>query len=356
MKKVYSLAKILCCLILLSLTTACQERIFITPQASFEQVEDYLVLKKGGMTADYFILSGSSWQTVLQDCDRNGSFRLFYIPQNGYYRLSAINGSDTTYAGDYYLSSFESEQKLKIVMLDVKQGDSFVLFPPNGQPSVIDGGYGSSGFEEWAGSGQRVLFNYLSGLSSDSVNYIFESHHHADHFGGLNDLATGGISAKIYLSAQLAPGIQLFDTLNLGNNTRAVILHAAEADSSSKDNENNRSLVLKLLYGNFNMLFTGDLESSGENEMLSLLPDPSILDCEVLKAAHHGSPTSSSTALLKKVQPQSVFISVGAGNPYNHPSETIVSRLKSYSEQLHRTDLDGTVTIFTDGVAYQISR
>lgn len=356
MKQLVNLIKTLCCFLLCLFYSACQERIFITPQASFEQAEDCQILKKNGLTADYFLLSNSNWQTVLEDCDRNGNFRLFYLPQSGYYRLSAINGSDTTYAGDYYLNSFESAQKLKIVMLDVKQGDSFVLFPPSNKPSVIDGGYGSSGFETWAGSGNKVLQNFLVEHEVDSLQYIFESHHHADHFGGLTDILTGGFFASSYLTSQLKPGIQLLDTLNLGHNTGVIILHAAESDSTAslKDNENNRSLVLKLIYKNFNMLFTGDLETSGETDMLSTLSDQTILDCEVLKAAHHGSSTSSSTNLLKKVQPQSVLISVGAGNPYNHPSESIVNRLKSYSEQLMRTDLDGMVTIYTDGTAYQI--
>lgn len=105
---------------------------------------------------------------------------------------------------------------------------------------------------------------------------------------------------------------------------------------------NNNSLVFKLKYNNFSMLFTGDIEEIAENEILK---SNNNLTCTVLKVAHHGSKTSSTENFIKAVDPKIALIGVGKKNSFGHPSEEVLKRFKILGTKVYRTDLMGEIMI-----------
>src|SRR5207302_2642765 len=109
---------------------------------------------------------------------------------------------------------------------------------------------------------------------------------------------------------------------------------------------NANSIVLRLDYGDFSMLFMGDAESQTEERMLGKDLD---LKAKVIKIGHHGSKYATSENFIKRVQPEAAIISDGGWNRYGHPAQSVLDRLKALSAKIYRTDLQGEVTITTKG-------
>jgi competence protein ComEC len=121
--------------------------------------------------------------------------------------------------------------------------------------------------------------------------------------------------------------------------------------SGTASDVNNNSIVLLVSYGTIDFLFTGDVQAEAEAAILAAEPD---LDAEILKVAHHGSNTSSTTPFLTAIGPDVAVISVGAINPYGLPSAEALQRLRDTGATLYRTDLQGTILIETDGTSYTV--
>ena len=140
-------------------------------------------------------------------------------------------------------------------------------------------------------------------------------------------------------SIDLDPTVKI-DVLN----PTASIPDVANNEAEFNDN----SVVLKLTHGNFSALLTGDM---GErNEARLTFKNATILDVDILKAGHHGSRTSGSSAFLNAVTPEVVIISLGAGNSYGHPHQEALDRISASGAQyLLRTDIDGTIPLTSDG-------
>ena len=117
--------------------------------------------------------------------------------------------------------------------------------------------------------------------------------------------------------------------------------------SELPENLNNASLILRIVYGDTAFLFTGDGEYEAETELLDTGCDVS---CDVLKAGHHGSCTSTGYRLLYEAQPQYAVISCGADNDYGHPHEEVLSRLEDADVTTLRTDEAGTIVFRSDGI------
>ena len=113
---------------------------------------------------------------------------------------------------------------------------------------------------------------------------------------------------------------------------------------------NNNSLVCKLVYKNFSMLFTGDIEKIAEEAILTkYLKNLGVLKSDVLKVGHHGSKTSSTTEFINAVNPKNAIIGVGENNKFGHPSDSIIENFKSRNIKIYRTDEMGEIIIKTDG-------
>ena len=104
---------------------------------------------------------------------------------------------------------------------------------------------------------------------------------------------------------------------------------ATQLFNDSNNGINNNSITAKLIYGNFDMLFTGDIEKIAEEKIVNLYQNNDILDCDVLKVAHHGSKSSSIKEILDKITPKFAVIGVGKDNKYGHPNKDVISRVES---------------------------
>ena len=107
---------------------------------------------------------------------------------------------------------------------------------------------------------------------------------------------------------------------------------------------NNNSIVCKLYYNNFSILFTGDIEEQAEYEILNTYKK-NILKSTILKVAHHGSTTSSTKEFIEAVNPKVALIGVGKNNKFGHPNEDVIERLKSCNTKIYRTDQMGEIEL-----------
>ena len=112
--------------------------------------------------------------------------------------------------------------------------------------------------------------------------------------------------------------------------------------------------MLRLRYGNRTILLPGDAEKDVERTLLSENSSQE-LQADVLKVSHHGSKNSTTPDFLAAVRPQMAIISAGEENPYGHPSPVLLERLESAGVRFFRTDLDGSVTVLTDGENLEIN-
>lgn len=128
------------------------------------------------------------------------------------------------------------------------------------------------------------------------------------------------------------------------------VLWPSETDMISNNAINNNSLVCKLIYNNFSMIFTGDIEEIAEKAILSkYVNNQEILNADILKVAHHGSKTSSIKEFINVVNPKYAVIGVGKDNKFGHPSEKTIENLNSKKVKIYRTDISGEIVIITDG-------
>lgn len=132
------------------------------------------------------------------------------------------------------------------------------------------------------------------------------------------------------------------DRINIEKNLYIDIIWPDNENLISENAINNNSLVCKLIYNDFSILFTGDIEKVAEENILN---EKTNLDAKVLKVAHHGSNTSSIQKFIEKVNPKIVLIGVGENNKFGHPNMEILNQFKRIGSKIYRTDLDGEVII-----------
>ncbi len=253
---------------------------------------------------------------------------------------------------------------LTIRMLDIGQGDSFLL-EKDGKFVLIDAG----DIEH-----REAIVQLLQKYKVKTLSKVVITHPHADHLGGMNAIfknfkiesiyddgvVSGTASYKNYLK-QIQANKIAYKTLKAGDSvnffdgvTYKVVGPVKDLkDSKGKEDLNNNSIVGRLSYGDFSMMFTGDAE---KEEEASILSQKATLKSNVLKVGHHGSRTSTSPDFLKAVAPKDAFISCGQGNDYGHPHKVTVDKLEKAKVNMYRTDRDGTVTLTTDGSSYKISK
>ena len=240
---------------------------------------------------------------------------------------------------------------LYVHYIDVGQGDS-ELVCCNGEYMLIDAGE--------PGSSDAVL-EYLGDLGIDKLDYLVCTHGHSDHCGGLDAVVeslevetvftspyTGdSASYEIFTDAVYDAGLELTvpglgESYSLGE-ARFSFLGPLE----DYDNTNDDSLVIRLEYGDTSFLFTGDMTAKAEKDLIN---DGARLRCDVLKVGHHGSSGSSCYQFLYEAQPSIGVISCEKGNRYGHPHEETLSRLYDADVTVFRTDLEGSIVIFSDGM------
>jgi competence protein ComEC len=251
---------------------------------------------------------------------------------------------------------------LKVTMIDVGQGDSFLVEFPGRKKMLIDGG-GLTGTS--FDVGERVVSPFLWSKGIRRLDFMVASHAHPDHIGGLAAVAgnfkVGELweaasqpAAKVLtaLEGALRPGTARL-RLSAGyvrevDGVTVEVLHPAGGTGAEGADPNEASLVLKLTYGEKSFLFTGDIGPEAESELLRSGAD---LRSDVLKAPHHGSARSSSKAFVEAVRPEVVLIPVGWGNPFGFPGRAALENYRGVNALVLRADLDGAAEVATDGRA-----
>lgn len=255
---------------------------------------------------------------------------------------------------------------LTITFLDVGQGDACVIESPSGKTFIVDTGNLLEDVQD--DMGRRVLYPYLRYRGINNVEMIALTHPHADHIGGTISLLQRfhvatlldngepsienlvheiGREARRYgTSVRVARANQ---TLDFGDGVKATILAPTE-EAVLRGDTNNASIVLRLTYGKTSVLLTGDAEEKQENELVAAGGE---LKCDILKVAHHGSRTSSTTPFLQKAKPDLAVMSLGRRNTYGHPSPEVVQRFGAFQTKLFRTDISGAVVFVSDGVRFR---
>lgn len=138
--------------------------------------------------------------------------------------------------------------------------------------------------------------------------------------------------------------VKASDRVNFESNLYMDILWPTEKLEIEENALNNNSIVAKLVYKNFSMLFTGDIEEIAEREIVKKY-NSGILKSTVLKVAHHGSKTSSIQEFLEVVKPKYALIGVGKNNNFGHPSNFVIQSLNDLNCKIFRTDENGEVSI-----------
>ena len=134
--------------------------------------------------------------------------------------------------------------------------------------------------------------------------------------------------------------------IDIGN-TKIYVLNNPYGYSYSNFSSNDKSGILKFVYGKTSFLFVGDCEYPGEFYLISKFGQ--ILNSDVLKVGHHGSQTGSSEKFLKLVSPEISLVSAGIKNKFNHPAKSVLALLEKFKSKIYRTDLMGAVILQSDG-------
>jgi beta-lactamase superfamily II metal-dependent hydrolase len=244
-----------------------------------------------------------------------------------------------------------SNGRLKIVHLDVGQGDGAVIISPYGQVVLFDTGKAGTGV-----MGVSVLAQ-LQALGVTHVDHHFQSHYHADHLANIDEIVNGGIAIDRGWDRGTAhqPSTIVYNTYvsTLGTHRRTMVTNQVVTLDSlsahpvtikcvtpnggglSTSDENDMSMVLKVTYGEFDMVLGGDLP--GTSPAAEATVAPLVGPVEVYKVHHHGSALASTSAWLNATQPQVAVISVGV-NGYGHPTATALTNLHNASVRTYWTE------------------
>jgi competence protein ComEC len=251
----------------------------------------------------------------------------------------------------------DEDRGLTLHFLDVGQGDAALLHTPAGHWILVDAGPAGEG----ADAGRRVVAPFLQRRGARSLSLAVVSHAHADHLGGLP-----AVLARLRAGLVIEPGADVVDPrytrflerLALDSvpwhparagerfeidGVRWTVLHPTPGWAGWGEDVNEDSLVLLVEYGDFQALFAGDAGFPAEQAMQGRLRH-----VDLLKVGHHGSRGSTGDAWLDALAPPVAVISLGR-NDYGHPAPATLERLRVHGVAVHRTDLEGTITVVTDG-------
>ncbi len=296
------------------------------------------------------------------------------------------NPFDKTLKGYQGSEQHADSKTLRILAIDVGQGDSTLMIGPSGKTLLVDAGPVTAGINS--------VLPTLASLSINHLDWILATHFDADHIGGISEVLKGpdqisnteddltplsGIldrgddtdkntpTYKNYLAEinsrerhTVTPGMKL--ELGHGAEVTAIVVNGHYSDGRlihlNPDEENESCIGLLVTYGNFHYFTAGDLTGGGisreETKDMETTAGEIIGDIDILHVGHHGSRTSTNEHFLNLITPEAAVISVGHPNDYGHPAPSTLGKLQKIKATLYRTDQMGTIDIETDGNTYQI--
>ncbi len=282
------------------------------------------------------------------------------------------------------------EGSAEIHYIDVGQGDATLILA-DGMTVLIDTGENDQ---------TNILIDYLNDMKIEVIDYFIITHFDSDHFGEAKEVLEGFDVNNLIIPDQVKttkmyesfikevdekPEINVMvieDNDDLGSSVDAddIIdiddksdrkIYVGKTDENNKDdkgdleleffgpvkdsykNSNDYSIIVMARWGKNKMLFTGDAETTAEQSLVEKYGNQlsDILDCDVFKAGHHGSSTSSCQDVLDAATPMYVIISCGKDNSYGHPHDEAMDRFieEVGEEDVYRTDLQGDIILVTDG-------
>ncbi len=243
---------------------------------------------------------------------------------------------------------------LCVEVLDVGQSDC-TLIRTQGHTLMIDAGTATE---------REAVRGHLRDRGIRQIDYLLLTHPHEDHIGNarmlietdtvgaliVSPMGSEELGYQLILNAAAEHELPVYtakagDTYAIGDATLEILLAMEAAEEV-----NDASIVCRVTYGETAFLFTGDAEQDGEAALLASVPAEK-LDCDFLKAGHHGSDTSTGEALLQVATPTHVAISCGEDNDYGFPHKALLERLEAMGATWHRTDTEGTLIYQSDGTA-----
>lgn len=255
----------------------------------------------------------------------------------------------------WYVLLADNNKLFNIFMLNIGQGDS-ILISKNYYQILVDTGRSESTLSK--------VKQYMP-YGDNEIELLILSHLDSDHIGGAKNIidhmkvdeiwtidwqkdtdTVRELKSKVEEKIILTKFVRAGEEKNIKIRESEIKIKSLNPYGYELDSEgNNNSIVVKVSYGDIDILLTGDLEKEGEKTLIDKNID---LQSEILKVGHHGSKSSSSQEFIDKVKPEISLISVGK-NSYGHPGQDIQDRLKNINSKIYRTDESGTIKINSDG-------
>lgn len=246
----------------------------------------------------------------------------------------------------------------RVEVLDVGQGDAILIRSPEGKTALID-----------AGPSHDVVAT-LKKQGVTEIDLLVVSHHHADHYGGMAEVIKA-FHPRVFLASNsshtTSTYLKLLETvrdagiraIQPGSAPRkiglgSVVLTVFPQPPEDAQDENDNSIGIRLDYGDFSALLTGDSQDRARAFWAKACPSL-LKDVTILKLAHHGSRNGTDARWLDLTRPELAVASLGAGNDYGHPHAETLALLERRKVPLLRTDLDGTIAIVSDGKTWDVT-
>ena len=283
-------------------------------------------------------------------------------------------------------SSRAQAPQLRIITLDVGQGDSTLIIGPTGRTLLFDAGP--------TGAGAHIK-SVVNANGFASLDYFIAGHYHSDHIGGIDELIAGGVpinqavydrgfsyDSSSYRDYVKAVGgkrhtMALDQVIDLGGGCSVTcILVSGRADAGAvdpQDDETGYSIGLLLRYGNFTYYLASDATSGGCSNVCPSADTETLVAARIgrvdaMHVQHHGSSDATGQGLLDALQPKVVFISCGTDNSSFHPAQSTLDRLQATSSIAHiwqtergsgasaaKVLVGSDITLLTDGVTVNVS-
>ena len=267
---------------------------------------------------------------------------------------------------------YSTKEDLIVTMFDAGQGDCIVIQTPEDKNIIVDCGNSANGYD----FGEKTLSQFLRRKGIKKIDLLILTHNHADHIGGAGYIISNFQIGTLVYSSNGMDQPMAADIYNIASRKNVKTHEASAGDvidglgevkiyflfpeltrtanvtNDMQGNLNNSSVVFLLKYKEAEILFTGDIEAEAEKHLA--LKYGKFLSADILKSAHHGSKTSSTSEFLSLVNSEAVLVSCGINNKFGHPSAEVMQRYRFTGAEICRTDLNGGISIISDGKTFEI--
>ncbi len=275
----------------------------------------------------------------------------------GLFLLAILSGCNLEEIGisSEEVSVQQPSGEAEFIFFDVGQGDSSLIFGPNGETILIDTG--------------RHDDERISGLLEqediETIDLLVLTHPHADHIGNADKVIKTYKPKEIWMSGDVHTSKTFERVIDAALESGADYLEPRVGETHSigsftfeilNPNEltgelNNGSIAFNLIYGGMTILYTGDAEKEAEQAMVE---SGLLKKVDILKVGHHGSSTSSHDFFLQEIKPDIAIYSAETGNSYGHPHKEAIERLTKIGAEIYGTDKNGTIRVFSDGTNVEL--